>query len=87
MEEYLIITFASTNFAMQAENELKAAGIKHQIIPTPRQITLSCGLSIMTACENADEVKKHILDGKIRSKAIYKSSGTGKEKVLEKIEG
>jgi hypothetical protein len=86
VEEYIIITFASTNFAMQAENELKTSGVKHQIIPTPRQITLSCGLSVMTPVDNLDAIRKLISDRKIINKAVYRSSGSGREKTLEIIE-
>lgn len=87
MEEYLIVTFTSTNFAMQAENVLKSAEIKHQIIPTPRQITLSCGLSIMLSIENLGEIKELIYSKKIINKSIYRVSSLGKEKTLDEIGG
>lgn len=71
MEEYLLLTFDSTNFAMQAESQIKALGIELQVIPTPREITLSCGLSIKTSLLNRDIIKELMDYGKIKIKAIY----------------
>jgi hypothetical protein len=85
MEEFLVITFASTNFAMQAESVLKAEAIKNQIIPTPREITLSCGLSIMTPMENYEKVICFIKGTKINIKALYRMKGLGAGKVIEEI--
>jgi hypothetical protein len=85
MEEFIIITFDSTNFAMQTESVLKDFGIKHQIIPTPREITLSCGLSIRTSVENLGKVRELIDEGKITIKKIYKASGVGANRTIKEI--
>jgi hypothetical protein len=86
MEEFIIITFESTNFAMQTESYLKSNGIKQQIIPTPREITLSCGLSIRTPIENRHTILETVRENKIRIKKMYKLSGSGKDRVIEEIE-
>ena len=41
-----VISFSSTHHAMFAEQMLKKADIKIMVIPTPRQIDKSCGISI-----------------------------------------
>lgn len=87
MGEFVVISFESTNFAMQAESVLKGESLGHQVIPTPREITLSCGLSIRTATENLDRVFNLIDQGKMRVKALYTVSGTGMDRKIEKIEG
>jgi len=43
MKKYIIV-FKSTHYAIMSEKKLKAFRI--QMIPTPREITASCGLSI-----------------------------------------
>jgi hypothetical protein len=86
MEEFIVITFESTNFAMQTESYLKNNNIKQQIIPTPREITLSCGLSIRTPIENKDAILELVGQNKIRIKKIYRLSGSGKDRVIEEIE-
>jgi hypothetical protein len=85
MEEFIVITFHSTNFAMQTESYLKSNGIKQQIIPTPREITLSCGLSIRTPIENKDGILDLIKENKITIKKVYKLSGSGKDRIIEEI--
>ncbi|MCX7696014.1 MAG: DUF3343 domain-containing protein [Caloramator sp.] len=70
--EYIIVTFESTNFAIQAETVLKSRNINVQIIPTPREITLSCGISILTGIENIKEIDELVRLGKIRIKEVYK---------------
>ena len=86
MEQFLLLTFASANYAMQCESVLKAQGIKGQIIPTPREITLSCGLSILSKVEGFEKVKELINEGKIVNKRIYSLEGTGKDRVIKELE-
>ncbi len=54
MTAYYLITFESTHLAMQAERLLKQT-YKTTVIPTPRDLTASCGLSLMldTATEDS----------------------------------
>lgn len=85
MDKYLIITFESTNYAMQTESVLKTSEIKNQIIPTPREITLSCGLSIRTPFENYDKITGFIKEGKIRNKSLYAMIGSGTQRTIEEI--
>jgi hypothetical protein len=85
MEEFLIVTFESTNFAMQTEAALKTFEIRNQIIPTPREITLSCGLSIRTPFENFDKIVNLIDQEKIRNKSLFKMRGSGINKTIEEI--
>jgi hypothetical protein len=86
MEESLIISFASTNYAMQTEAYLKAQGIAIQIMPTPREITLSCGLSIKTAVDNLDKIKNLVDNKRITIKALYLLKIMDRQRVLEKID-
>ena len=49
MQQWLLV-FDSTHHAMAAESRVKGArleGVTFQTIPTPRQITASCGLSLL----------------------------------------
>lgn len=85
MEEYYFITFDTTTYAMQAEDYLKKNNFSVTIIPTPREVTRSCGLSIKINSEAAEEVKYIIKQEKIKAKALYhlrKENGT---KNIDKI--
>ncbi|MEF9935186.1 MAG: DUF3343 domain-containing protein [Clostridium sp.] len=85
MDKYLVVTFESVNFAMQTESVFKSKDIKHQIIPTPREITLSCGLSIKTLSENRDEIMSLVNNGAIRIKKAYQFEGVGTDKRITEI--
>lgn len=42
-----LIVFESTNMALKAERSLKGAGIPCSVIPTPREITVECGIALL----------------------------------------
>ena len=43
---YIVLTFKSTHHVLKAEQVLLSKGIKVDIIPTPKDITSECGMSI-----------------------------------------
>lgn len=72
METYnLIFTFYSTHLALEFENVLKANQIDVNIIPVPRQISSSCGLSGKIKLQDLEQVKKLAAENKIEYKDIY----------------
>lgn len=85
MREFILITFESTNYAMQAESQLKNAGINFQVIPTPREITLSCGLSIRLPMEYIKTVQDIISSGQIKIKELYEVKNLKGHKSYNKL--
>ncbi len=55
-EKYLIITFESTHMAIKTERSL--SGTEIEMIPTPRQLSAACGLSIKAKFEDLDTIKE-----------------------------
>lgn len=49
MKDFDVVTFASTSAALKAERVMKESGRMFVIIPTPREISTSCGLSLKVA--------------------------------------
>ncbi|OQY42941.1 MAG: hypothetical protein B6227_00570 [Fusobacteriia bacterium 4572_74] len=45
-EEFNLISFESTHMAIKSEKLLKETNLDIRIIPAPREITSSCGLSL-----------------------------------------
>ncbi|MDD2549089.1 MAG: DUF3343 domain-containing protein [Bacteroidales bacterium] len=43
---YLILTFQSTHHVLKAERVLLSKHIKLEIIPTPKEVSSECGMSI-----------------------------------------
>lgn len=49
-----LIVFESVHQALHAEKSLKGAGIGFDLIPTPREISASCGQSISVTPDNIE---------------------------------
>lgn len=58
----IILLFQSVHYVLKAESLLRSAGISLEIIPTPRDISSDCGMSIRMAKElsaAAEEILKN----------------------------
>lgn len=77
-----VITFDSTHAAMEAEKRLLKSGANVHVIPTPRQITANCGLSIKITGIFREELEDLFLELKIEKKALYRMESFHK---IEKI--
>lgn len=56
MNEYYLITFESTHAAIQTEKILKPAEVR--IMPVPRFLSASCGISIRVTPEKREDAEK-----------------------------
>ncbi|PAB58468.1 DUF3343 domain-containing protein [Anaeromicrobium sediminis] len=54
-KEFYVLAFDSTHYAINTEKKLKEH-LKIETIPTPREISTSCGLSIKFGVELLDKV-------------------------------
>ncbi len=58
-----VLTFQSIHHVLKAEKLLLKAGFKLDIIPTPKNISSDCGMSIRIYCENAKiEIIRRIME-------------------------
>lgn len=72
MQEYIILTFDSTSFAIQAEAQFKTHTINFKTIPVPREISTSCGLAIRFEVEDLETVEAELIKtSKITISGIY----------------
>ncbi|WIF95844.1 DUF3343 domain-containing protein [Caminicella sporogenes] len=85
-KEFYVIAFESTHYAIMIERKLKEK-FKIHTVPTPREITASCGLSIKFDSEYLskilEELRKENVD--YDKMGIYKIKRKGSKKVAEKI--
>jgi len=54
-EPYVVILF-SIHYVLKAEQLLKKKGVRHDVVPVPREISSDCGMAIIFAPENFTEV-------------------------------
>jgi len=84
-KEYGVVTFESTHHAIRGEKILENANLKIKTIPTPREITSSCGLSIRFDLDDIDKVKSTILENELAIKGLYRMSKIDSKNHIEKI--
>lgn len=84
-EDYGVVTFKSTSHAIKGESVFKDEGIKFKTIPTPREITSSCGLSIRFSLDDINIVEEFIESKDLAINGIYKMSKVGMKYTVEKI--
>ncbi|MGM0396427.1 MAG: DUF3343 domain-containing protein [Bacillota bacterium] len=86
MSEFGILTFQSTHHAMRAEKVLINEGIKTKTIPTPRDITLSCGLAIRINTEDIEAIKRLKDSGILDFKELHFLETADGERRLKKLD-
>lgn len=84
-EIYGLITFKSTNYALQTEEVLKEIDIVFKTIPTPREVSHSCGLAILFILDDLDKVIGYIEDGKIKQDNLFKFTKENHKNIAEKL--
>lgn len=68
--DYILI-FKNTHSALYCERVLNEVNIDIKIIPSPSNISKSCGLSIGVNCNDLEKVKNVINDQGVEIKCIY----------------
>ena len=66
-DHYLV----STTQAMAMESRGKKTGFEGRIIPVPREISASCGLTWKCGGQNQDTVEKYLSEEELEYEGIY----------------
>jgi len=84
IEEFNLISFESTHMAIKSEKLLKEVDLDIRIIPVPREITSSCGLSLRINPLDYNEAIKILVKNMIKFSGCYLIKKTGfKKEVLD----
>jgi len=67
-----IVSFNSTHHAIRSEKIFMENNIKVSTLPTPREISSSCGISIRFSEENLQDIKELLENNQIQYNGIYK---------------
>lgn len=78
METMYIVAFNSTHNAIKTEKLLQKDDIKATTLPTPREISASCGISIKFEKDDIERVKNVLSENNIDCKGLF---------MIEKLEG
>ncbi|WP_061214749.1 DUF3343 domain-containing protein [Syntrophomonas wolfei] len=83
---YALLTFASTSHALKAEKLLKSRQADFLVIPTLREISTSCGLSIKIAPTNLPDYYNYLSSKKVHIEGTYQVAKEGKKNRVEQIQ-
>jgi len=86
VQEYLAFTFVSTSHALKAEKVIKSTGIPYLMIPTPRQISTSCGLAVKTHLVDLKMISQLFAANSVKVEAIYQISKENGQSRAERVE-
>lgn len=85
-KEFGVITFKSTHYAIQGEKKfLDLDRVKIRTIPTPREVSHSCGLALKFSLEDLGLVREIIAGEDIDVDGIYRVVKTENENYSEEL--
>lgn len=84
-EEYGLITFKSTHYTLQAEELLKDNKLVFKTIPTPREVSHSCGLALLFMLEDLETIRAYIEDGLLNFDGVFRYVKENQKSSAEKI--
>ncbi|MDR1774206.1 MAG: DUF3343 domain-containing protein [Clostridioides sp.] len=71
MKEMYVVSFNSTHHAIRSEKLLKENEMKIQVLPTPREISASCGLSISFVKDDLEDIRELLKENSIDYRGMY----------------
>ncbi|MBD3180813.1 DUF3343 domain-containing protein [Candidatus Poribacteria bacterium] len=72
MSNYGVVLFYTTSSAIRAEKVLENGNIYAKLIPTPRELSSDCGISLRFDWELADSVRNALEFDKVEIAGIHK---------------
>jgi hypothetical protein len=88
LQEFGVLTFPATAHALKAERTLKGGERAFVTIPTPREISRSCGIALKVWPQEAEAVRQYLQERGVEVEAVYLVARDGREvKVLRLDDG
>ena len=79
-----LVVFESVHQAIRAEQRLLKAGLRVELLPTPREISASCGQSLSFPADARETLLEILEQEKIEFRGIY--STNAEQRVYERLE-
>jgi len=85
-DNYCVFTFAATAHALKAEKVLKNRNADFLVIPTLREISTSCGLSVKLSPDNLNRYFQDLVENRVAVEGVYRIAKEGKKNLVTKID-
>lgn len=86
-KEYCVVTFQSTQCALLGEKHLVEKNVDLIVIPTPREISASCGLALKVFCNDIDMIRDELAGAKVAAGGFYKMDKTEQGNMVTEVGG
>ncbi|VBB07518.1 Hypothetical protein LUCI_2767 [Lucifera butyrica] len=73
-----LLTFDSVHQAIKAEQLLIQTGCDVMVIPTPREIDVSCGQCLLFSSADESRIRKAIEKGQVRWSKLFRRDGNNR---------
>ncbi|MHB8172252.1 MAG: DUF3343 domain-containing protein [Thermincolia bacterium] len=83
--DYCVISFFSTQHALVGEKILKEEGMAFILIPTPREISASCGLSVKLSCSDTQSALDILAKLQITQVMVHKVKKEASKQVISQL--
>lgn len=85
LTDYCVLTFAATSHALKAEKVLKKEQTEFIMMPTLREISTSCGLSIKLEEISLENYLQILENNKVPVEAVYRIQKKDKTNVVQDL--
>ncbi len=68
----VFVVFPSTHEAMSLDRLLTQAGIDHELVPVPREISASCGFAVRLRPEHEAAARALVDSGGVRTEGFHR---------------
>lgn len=84
-KEYGVFTFISTSQALKAERVLKDAAADFLMMPTPREISTSCGLAVKIAEGDLENCYQTLLNNRVQVDGAFRVKNIAGKAKAERV--
>lgn len=84
MNDYFIAVFESTHHALKFEKTIKDGGFGLTIMPVPREITASCGISAKLEVDEIEKIKAFAVENNLKVQGYYHVESENGKKTYHK---
>jgi len=84
MNDYYIAVFDSTHYALKFEKVIKNGGFRINIMPVPREITASCGISAKLEVDEIEKIMALSVKENLKVSGYYHVESQNGKKVYHK---
>lgn len=84
-DNYCVLTFSATAHALKAEKVLNKLNADFLVIPTLREISTSCGLSVKLSPDNLKNYIENLINNHVNIEGIYQVTKKDKKILITKI--